>query len=89
MSAEVLPTAPWFPPIRAGSRWQHFKGGTYEVMTVATDEASRVRVVVYRDTNDVSKVWTRSVQSWFEKVKVSQPGQLELWQPRFMELPPT
>ena len=51
----------------APGRYQHFKGGLYEVLFCATAEATRERVVVYRAAD--GSAWTRPVANWNEQVE--------------------
>ena len=49
--------------VPAGSRWRHRKGGTYRVVTTATEEAARTTVVVYQADAD-GQVWTRAADDF-------------------------
>ena len=56
----------------AGTRWQHRKGGIYEVILVTSEpEAEKAakfpRSVVYRNVN--GEVWSRTLDSWNESFK--------------------
>lgn len=55
-------------PLAQGSRWRHWKGGTYEVVAVATDADDGHAVVVYRDAG--GRTWTRPLSQWRETVEV-------------------
>ncbi len=51
----------------AGETWRHYKGGLYEVVTLATDEESGLPVVVYRGAD--GKVWCRPLRVWSRPVR--------------------
>ena len=61
------------PPIpQEGTRWQHRKGGIYEVILVTSEpdeeKANKFpRSVVYHDVN--GKSWVRNLDSWYESFK--------------------
>jgi DNA polymerase-3 subunit epsilon len=57
-------------------RYRHYKGGLYEVLYEATQEADLTTVIVYRSQN--GRIWTRPKDAFFENVEVD--GKL---QPRF------
>lgn len=61
-AAEVLADAP-----QVGTRWQHYRGGEYEVIICAIDEATLNVVVVYRSLK-YGYPWMRSLRSWSEEV---------------------
>ncbi|MBP9828362.1 DUF1653 domain-containing protein [Patescibacteria group bacterium] len=43
--------------VQRGRRYQHYKGGVYTVVCLATDEATLARVVVYQGSDQ--QIWTR------------------------------
>lgn len=51
-----------------GERWQHYKGGEYEIDHLAKDaeEDPPSVVVVYHGVDGV--IWARHLTSWFEMV---------------------
>ncbi|MBC3935029.1 DUF1653 domain-containing protein [Undibacterium rugosum] len=49
-------------------RYRHFKGGIYEFVCEATQEADLVPVIVYRSAN--GSIWTRPKSVFFEMVEV-------------------
>ena len=50
-------------------KYRHFKGGEYEVITLASDSETGEEVVVYRALYGERKVWVRPAKMWFEKVE--------------------
>lgn len=55
--------------IVAGSYWTHYKGGVYQVVTLAVDESTLEPVVVYKSLRKGS-IWVRTVKNWEEMVQV-------------------
>lgn len=53
--------------IRAG-RYRHFKGGEYEVMTMALHSETGEAMVVYRALYGEGGVWVRPAAMWNETV---------------------
>ena len=51
-----------------GTRWRHYKGGEYEVIANALEEATLRHVVVYRAPKGT--VWTRPMDDWNATVDV-------------------
>ena len=56
-----------------GSRWQHYKGGLYEVVCVGTHTETNERLVIYRPvegrtSRDLGSVWVRPLGMWNEIV---------------------
>ena len=54
-------------------KYRHYKGGEYEVLTLACDEATHEWLVVYTalyDTGDMPKIWIRAHSSFVEQVDV-------------------
>lgn len=43
----------------AGNRYRHFKGGEYEILSIATHTETGEELVIYRSLADKSKVWAR------------------------------
>ncbi|MPM89648.1 hypothetical protein SDC9_136760 [bioreactor metagenome] len=56
--------------IRAG-RYRHFKGGEYEVMTMALHSETGEAMVVYRALYGEGGVWVRPAAMWSETVSGS------------------
>ena len=56
--------------LQPGDRYRHYKGGEYEVITCAVDEATLDLVVVYYNVTHGS-VWTRTLENWNEVVEVT------------------
>ena len=50
-------------------RWRHFKGGEYEVLTVARHSETGEAMVVYRALYDSGSVWVRPASMWNELVE--------------------
>lgn len=53
--------------------YRHYKGGEYEVIELACDEATHEWLVVYKalyDTGDLPKVWARSYDNFTEMVDI-------------------
>ena len=47
----------------AGTRWRHYKGGFYTVITIAKREGSAEPLVVYKAASD-GQVWVRPLTEW-------------------------
>lgn len=54
---------------RPGARFRHYKGGEYEVIANALEEATLRHVVVYRAADGT--VWTRPIDDWNETVAMN------------------
>ncbi|MEB0138774.1 DUF1653 domain-containing protein [Undibacterium sp. CCC2.1] len=52
----------------AGQRFRHYKGGIYEFVCEATQEADLSAVIVYRSAN--GRVWTRPKTVFFEMLDI-------------------
>ena len=50
-----------------GSRWRHYKGGLYEVVSVSIREDTLEPLVTYRSL-ERGFVWTRTLHKWSETV---------------------
>jgi len=57
--------------VRAGQRWQHYKGGVYTVVAVGLYEATCDPCVVYAGNDGI--VWVRSLFIWLETVSDDTP----------------
>ena len=53
-----------------GGLHRHYKGNEYEVLFTGTHTESGERLVVYRDTDDTTKIWLRPVSMFLEAVEV-------------------
>ncbi len=51
-----------------GSRFRHYKGGEYEVLANALEEATLAHLVVYRAPKGT--VWTRPIDDWNATLEV-------------------
>ncbi len=54
-------------------RYRHYKGGEYEVIELACDEATYEWLVVYRalyDTGEAPSIWVRTYANFTETVDV-------------------
>ena len=50
-------------------RWQHFKGGEYQVLYVARHSETEEEMVVYRALYGDGGVWVRPAAMWLETVE--------------------
>lgn len=53
-----------------GGRYQHYKGNIYEVLLIVQHTETEEEMVVYEDTADRSKKWTRPLEMFIEQVVV-------------------
>lgn len=51
--------------------YRHYKGGEYEVLEEALDEAKKEPLVIYRSLSD-EKIWSRNKKNFLEKVEVEK-----------------
>lgn len=54
-------------------KYRHYKGGEYEILTLACDEATHEWLVVYRalyDTGEAPKVWVRTHANFTETIDI-------------------
>ncbi len=56
--------------ITPGAKFRHYKNKDYEILTLATDEATEESVVVYRALYGDFGVWVRRVSSFCEAVDI-------------------
>lgn len=56
--------------ITPGAKFRHFKRKDYEILTLATDEATEEPVVVYRALYGEFGVWVRRVSSFCETIEL-------------------
>ena len=50
-----------------GEVWRHWKGGLYEVVCLAIDEALGRTMVVYAPVGPDEPVWVRTLFSWMHR----------------------
>jgi hypothetical protein len=62
-------------------RYQHYKGGEYEVVGIARHSESDEQLVVYRCLYDNNSLWVRPLQMFIEQVEYE--GE---WVPRFFRI---
>jgi len=56
-------------PANETNTYRHYKGNLYELLMIAKNsESPSESLVIYRDLNDISKVWARPHDMFFEKV---------------------
>lgn len=67
--------------IHVGGVYRHYKGGEYQVVGLAIDEATSAPVVVYRAESDGHITFVRPLSVWLETVET--PGGR---MPRFAQL---
>jgi hypothetical protein len=59
--------------VKPGDRYQHYKGGLYEIICQAVQESDQTPVVVYRPLSENTQTnWTRPMHDFFEMVQVGQ-----------------
>lgn len=51
-----------------GTRYQHFKGGTYRIVLIALDSETQEQVIVYRSIQ-TDDIWTRKLTDFCEWVE--------------------
>lgn len=61
-------------------KYQHYKGGTYEFLYVATDEATGEDLVVYRNVADGS-IYTRPAEKFFGSVTQTDTKVVKRFEP--------
>ncbi len=64
---EILDGWKKFARPKDGQRFQHYKGGLYEVVTTGFIENSELPCVVYRSL-EKNIVWVRTAENFFESV---------------------
>jgi hypothetical protein len=57
-------------------KFKHYKGGEYELVTLATDEATNEPLVVYKALSD-GTVWSRPAKVFFGRVFVDGGGAID------------
>lgn len=63
--------------------YQHYKGGRYNVIGVATHEATGEQLVIYESVDSAAQLWARSASVFAEQVDVDGVSR-----PRFALLSP-
>lgn len=63
-----------------GEIWKHYKGGVYEILSMATHSETQESVVVYRSI-PFGSVYVRPFSMWHENVKLETEGGAPI--PRF------
>lgn len=57
------------PCVDIAGRWRHYKGGLYDVICCAVEEATLRPVVIYRSV-ERGYIWSRSAEEWLGHVDV-------------------
>jgi hypothetical protein len=70
-------------------RYRHFKGGEYELVSVARDTESEILVAVYYAVGRPEEIWVRPVEMFAEQVEVGgrRRPRFELSEPRTEDRP--
>lgn len=55
--------------VPAGSKWRHFKGGDYRVLSVVFDSEDLQFEIVHESLDYPGVVFTRSMSNWLESVE--------------------
>lgn len=55
--------------IEIGSKWQHFKGDTMEVMLIAKNSETLEEMIIYKHNNDT---WARPISSFLSCEDISE-----------------
>lgn len=66
---------------KPGEIWEHYKGGRYEIIDLATVEADHQTVVIYRSLAD-GRIWTRPLDRFMGDV----PTDYRTLEPRFVRV---
>ena len=54
-----------------GKRYQHYKGGIYEVVELARDANNFMKVLVIYKSEENGNVWARNLEEWDDHVRQS------------------
>jgi hypothetical protein len=70
-------------------RYRHFKGGEYELVTVARHSESEMLLVVYHQADHPQELWVRPVEMFLEELEIDgvSRARFELTGPRRDERP--
>lgn len=55
--------------VRPGSKWRHYKGGEYTIVTLAVQEVDQQLAVVYSPLDHSEIAFTRPLAVWDEPVE--------------------
>lgn len=50
-----------------GEKWRHYKGGTYEVITLCTHTENSEKLVIYKSIN-FGSIYARPLSIWFDEI---------------------
>lgn len=71
-----------------GEVWRHWKGGLYEVVCLAIDEALGRTMVVYAPVWSDEPVWVRTLFSWMQVVAIGKDRSEPRFSPAISEYLP-
>jgi hypothetical protein len=57
---------------KVGARYRHYKGGEYEVITLATHSETNEPLVIYKSIL-FGSIYARPLSMWFDDVKAEGP----------------
>lgn len=66
---------------KPGEKYRHYKGGEYEIVCMAKNEADESDVVVYKALHNAEHIWVRPLSVFVEKVTVD-----DIALPRFAKI---
>lgn len=60
--------------IKKGQKWQHYKGGVYEIIGVGIDSENLEEMVIYKSLYSQEKfpkgtIWVRLKKMWIEEIE--------------------
>ena len=70
-----------------GKKYQHYKGGTYEVITLSQHTETKEDLVIYKSLL-FGNVYARPLKQWFEKVNSGSEVNILKNESRFVEIYP-
>jgi len=70
-----------------GKRYQHYKGGIYEVITLANHSETQEPMVIYKSIL-FGSVYARPLSMWNDEVDVSDDENCPIMTPRFKSVLP-
>jgi hypothetical protein len=53
-----------------GQIWQHYKGGTYEIISCARHTENEETLVIYRSIS-FGTIYARPISIWFDEIEIS------------------